>query len=63
MTPPTAVPCLMMADFEQEFLVRTLDDTGWCRTDAAERLGISRKNLWEKLKKYGIEEPDSSTEG
>ncbi len=57
-TPPTLAEA--MAEFEQELLVQALDDTDWCRTRAAERLGISRKNLWEKLKKYGIAEPAST---
>jgi len=31
--------------------------TGNHRAEAARQLGISRKNLWEKMKLYGIEGP------
>ncbi|MBE0599294.1 MAG: sigma-54-dependent Fis family transcriptional regulator [Desulfuromonadales bacterium] len=36
-------------DFESRFIKRVLDEEGGNRTEAARRLGISRKNLWEKL--------------
>jgi len=37
-------------DFEARFIERVLEEEGGSRTRAAERLGISRKNLWEKLR-------------
>ncbi len=40
-----------VAEFEQEFILRTLDEVNWNKRHAADRLGISRKNLWEKLKR------------
>jgi DNA-binding NtrC family response regulator len=40
--------------FERDYLLRALALVGGKRTRAAELLGISRKNLWEKLKALGI---------
>ncbi len=37
-------------DFERRFIERVLEEEDGNRTRAAERLGISRKNLWEKLR-------------
>ena len=36
-------------DFELRFISQVLNDEGGNRTAAAQRLGISRKSLWEKL--------------
>ncbi len=44
----------VMAQFEKDYLERTLQLAGGERRKAAEMLGISRKNLWEKMVKYGI---------
>jgi len=38
-----------LSDFELRFINRVLDEEGGNRSAAARRLGISRKNLWEKL--------------
>jgi DNA-binding NtrC family response regulator len=38
-----------MHNFEARFIQRVLEEEGGNRTAAARRLGISRKNLWEKL--------------
>jgi DNA-binding NtrC family response regulator len=38
-----------LRDFETRFIRRVLQEEGGNRTAAARRLGISRKNLWEKL--------------
>jgi len=43
-----------MRDFEREYLKRTLVRAGGKRVYAAQLLGISRKNLWEKLRAYGL---------
>jgi two-component system response regulator AtoC len=40
---------------EQNFLKKALAACDGQRTETAKVLGISRKNLWEKLKEYGIE--------
>ncbi|MDX2495257.1 MAG: sigma-54 dependent transcriptional regulator [Desulfuromusa sp.] len=39
---------------EKKCIRRALKKTGGNKTEAAEVLGISRKNLWEKMKLYGI---------
>jgi DNA-binding NtrC family response regulator len=43
-----------MADFERSYILRALSLTGGRKTRAAELLGISRKNLWEKLRAHHI---------
>ncbi|MFB3110598.1 MAG: sigma-54-dependent transcriptional regulator [Gemmatimonadales bacterium] len=45
---------MTLADAEKEYIRRTLDQCGGSIQRAAEILGISRKNLWEKRKKYGL---------
>ncbi|MCD6581038.1 MAG: sigma-54-dependent Fis family transcriptional regulator [Desulfuromusa sp.] len=39
---------------EKKCIRRALKKTSGNKTEAAEVLGISRKNLWEKMKQYGI---------
>ena len=61
--PVTAVPvggaplplAESMARAEKQFLLGALTRCGNNRTKAAEVLGISRKNLWEKMKLHRIE--------
>ena len=43
-----------VAQFERAHILSVLEEKDGCRTTAAQALGISRKNLWEKLKRYGI---------
>ena len=43
------------AEAEKEHILRTLKTTGGNKTKAAEMLGISRKNLWEKMHSYGLD--------
>ena len=43
-----------MAQFEKDYIERTLASVGGERQRAAELLGITRKNLWEKMVKYGL---------
>src|SRR3989442_14422800 len=45
---------LSLAEAERAYIRHTLEDTGGDIQRAAELLGISRKNLWEKRKKYGL---------
>ncbi len=40
--------------FEREYLAVALQAHDGTRLDLAQRLGISRKSLWEKLKQYGL---------
>jgi DNA-binding NtrC family response regulator len=45
---------------ERSRVIAALDAHGWRRQDTAGTLGISRKVLWEKMRKYQIfdEEPE-----
>jgi two-component system response regulator AtoC len=43
-----------VAKTEQQLLVKALARTNGKKGEAAELLGISRKNMWEKMKLYGI---------
>ena len=55
--PGTPVPRPLgtaMKEFEREYLQRALAQAEGKRTLAAEILGISRKNLWEKLRMHGF---------
>ena len=47
-----------MKEFERHYLLRALRQTSGQRTKAADLLGISRKNLWEKLKSHEISDDD-----
>ena len=42
-------------EVEARYIAATLKHTRGKQTDAAKILGISRKALWEKRKRYGIE--------
>jgi DNA-binding NtrC family response regulator len=57
-----ALPTLAVAakEFEREYLRRALTLSDGKKAIAAESLGISRKNLWEKLKSH--EMPDAGAE-
>ena len=44
--------------FEREYLLRALAAADGKRVRAAELLGISRKNLWEKLRAHGISDAE-----
>lgn len=54
-TPYTAPLAAVMAQFEKDYIERILASVGGERQRAAELLGITRKNLWEKLVKYGLQ--------
>jgi DNA-binding NtrC family response regulator len=43
-----------LKEFERDYLQRALAQAAGKRTLAAEILGISRKNLWEKLRMHGV---------
>jgi two-component system, NtrC family, response regulator AtoC len=47
-------PGLTLTEAEREYIRRTLETTDDDIQRAAEILGISRKNLWEKRKKHGL---------
>ena len=46
--------------FERGFILDTLERMDWSRTSASKELGLSRKALWEKCKRYGISSPNES---
>ncbi len=39
---------------ERELIVKELNQTGWNKTRAAKKLGMSRSTLWRKMDRYGI---------
>ena len=39
---------------QREYILRALDAHQWQVTETAAELGISRKNLWEKMRKIDI---------
>ena len=45
---------LAREQFERNHILEILNRTGWSRTTASKVLGLSRKGLWEKCKRYGI---------
>jgi DNA-binding NtrC family response regulator len=45
---------------ERDFIVRALESCHWQIQCCADSLGISRKNLWEKMRKLGIEKETAS---
>jgi two-component system, NtrC family, response regulator AtoC len=47
-------------EFERDYLVRTLAKFDGKKLKAAESLGISRKNLWEKLRMHGLSDANES---
>ncbi|MDB4983531.1 MAG: response regulator receiver protein [Myxococcales bacterium] len=44
-----------MEEYEKEIILRTVRGAGERRQRAAKMLGISRKSLWKKLTKYGLQ--------
>ncbi|MCY4612714.1 MAG: sigma-54 dependent transcriptional regulator [Nitrospira sp.] len=44
---------------EREYILAVLEREGWSRTAASKSLGLSRKALWEKCKRYGLATPDT----
>ena len=44
-----------LIEFERILITNALRETGGTQTEAAERLGVSAKNLWNKLQKHGID--------
>jgi transcriptional regulator of acetoin/glycerol metabolism len=42
---------------ERDHIVRMLETHGWRMTETAHTLGISRKTLWQKMKRMEIHRP------
>ncbi len=49
-----------LVEREADYIRYVLDRSGQNRTQAAKILGIDRVSLWRKLKKYGMEEEQST---
>jgi PAS domain S-box-containing protein len=49
-----ALPQGNLENMEEQMIIRALEQTGGHRSQAAERLGISRRTLSRKLREYGI---------
>ncbi len=43
-----------MARIERDFVLAALKETGGIQTRAAERLGVTERSLWHRIKKFGI---------
>jgi two-component system response regulator HydG len=54
---PQAAPERSMHSHEKRLLEDTLEECGWNKKLAANRLGIGRSTLYTKMKKHGIKEP------
>jgi transcriptional regulator with GAF, ATPase, and Fis domain len=42
---------------ERETIERVLRETRWNKSNAAQRLGLSRTQLYWRIRKYGLEKP------
>jgi len=57
-SPPTPQPLDTLGDYlagrERDYILRALESQNWQIQETANLLGISRKNLWEKMKRLEI---------
>jgi DNA-binding NtrC family response regulator len=53
-TAPDTTLGAYLRECEREFITRALEEHQWRVSETADGLGISRKNLWEKMRKLGI---------
>jgi transcriptional regulator of acetoin/glycerol metabolism len=53
--PVPASDSLSLEESERNAIIRALQQAGWVQKDAAQLLGISRRAIHYKIKKYGIE--------
>jgi DNA-binding NtrC family response regulator len=44
----------LVSDVEEKLILEALNEENWKRQETADRLGISRKSLHNKMKKYGL---------
>jgi two-component system response regulator AtoC len=56
-TPTAAQATSDLGTVEREMIARVLLETRWNKSQAAKRLGLSRTQLYVRMKKYGLEEP------
>ncbi len=52
--PSSSSPDVSLMEVEKQTILRTLEATEGNKSEAARRLGITRKTLHKKLKSYGI---------
>ncbi len=45
-------------DVEKQLIIKALNQTNWNRTETARLLKISRKSLFNKMKKFGLDTPE-----
>ncbi len=50
------------ARMERQLILNALEQSGWNRTQAAKTLGVSRKGLHNKMKRYAITPPAAASE-
>ena len=57
---PQTIKLLLVEDQEvdADLITRALDETGGNVTQAAKKLKISRKSLQNKMKEFGLRDPD-----
>ncbi len=53
---PASHEIISIAEVEREHIIRALKATDWNRSKTARLLGIDRKTLYDKIKRYGIEQ-------
>jgi transcriptional regulator with PAS, ATPase and Fis domain len=53
---PSPSPTSNLGVMERETIVRVLSETRWNKSTAATRLGLSRSQLYERIRKYGLEQ-------
>jgi transcriptional regulator with PAS, ATPase and Fis domain len=46
-------------EHEKQYILEVLDEVEGNKSAAAKILGIDRVSLWRKIKRYGLEDPDS----
>lgn len=49
----------VVADFEKRLIVQALEQTGWIRNRAAKLLNVNRTTLIEKMKRFGLMQPEN----
>jgi PAS domain S-box-containing protein len=50
---------ISLAENERRAILRTLEETGWNKHEAARRLKVSRSTLYSKMSRYGLEKSDT----
>jgi two-component system response regulator HydG len=55
--PASAAPSKTITGNEARLLKEVLEECNWNKTEAAQRLGISRSTLYEKIKRYQLSPP------